>query len=83
MTKIEIAPPPVASVWELPVIVLRAEVLPLAVAETVNALLSSTSLPVQPTAAGLSPDPPIGRVGLLKSGPRRVSGGLAARECCG
>jgi len=31
----------------------------------------------------LSPDPPIGRVGLLKSGPSGVSGGLAAREFCG
>ncbi|WP_411277524.1 tyrosine-type recombinase/integrase [Gaiella sp.] len=31
----------------------------------------------------LNPDPPIGRVGLLKSGPRRVSGGLAVRESCG
>ena len=31
----------------------------------------------------LSPDPPIAWVGLLKSAPGRVSGGLAAREFCG
>ena len=39
----------------------------------------STSVPHE----WLSPDPPIGRVGLLKSGAGRWSGGLAARECCG
>ena len=43
-----------------------------------RALVWATRLPS--ASFELSPDPPIGRVGVLKSGAGRLCGGLAARE---